>query len=305
MEDITEIQNSKDLMKRVLVGVDFSEPSRAALSKAVEFTEVSRGGILALHIVEQTLIDSLVEYSHLGSDEVLDNLELRLSRFASDLHPENSVIETKLIVGHPVKDFAMVADSFDPDLVILGAWGSRGPSPDCAGLTAKQIIQECRCDTLLIRASNAVAEGIVACVDFSTYDVPVINKASNLSRLESKSLEVLHVFYPPWEREGAISKSDKESDGADFAQEYEALLKGRIESLLVEVGLALADVKTSTLKCRKHSEGILSYLRENQPEIVVLGARGSSRIESMILGRIAERIVTGSETSVYIVKQPV
>lgn len=291
-----------DTIKRILVGIDFSEPSRAALSKAVEFTDGSRGKILALHVVEQTSLDSLADFSHLDSDEIIDDLELRLSRFAAELQPRNAVIETKLVVGHPVKHFAVTADSFDSNLIILGAWGSHGVASNHAGVTAKQIIQECHCDTLLARQPNSVVSGITACIDFSLFDKPVVSSAARLSRLEVEPLEVLHVFYPPWKREGATKNSPEVSD-ADFAQEYKALLQGRIENLLVEEGLALSSLKTTVLECLKHSEGILSYLSETNPAIVVLGARGSSRIESMILGRIAERIVTESETSVYIVRQ--
>jgi len=290
-------------MKRILVGVDFSEPSRDALTKAVELAEGSQRKILALHVVEQTLIDSLADVSHLDSDQIIGNLKLRLSGFASEIQSAKSFIETRLVVGHPVKEFAKVADSFEPDLVILGAWGSHGFTPDRAGFTAKQIVQECRCDTLLTRRPNPGVGGILACIDFSPYDRPVVKMAGHLSRLTGEPLEVLHVFFPPWKMEG-VSESSSVIADEDFAQEYKALLDGRIESVLLSEGISLLRAKTTVQESLKHSEGILSYIRESKPHLVVLGARGGSRIESMILGRIAERIVTGSGSSVYIVKRP-
>ncbi len=289
-------------MNRILVGIDFSPPSRTALEQAVEFTEGGHGKILALHVVEQTLINSLADFSHLNAEEIIDALELRLSRFAAEVPARDTVIETKLAVGHSVKQFATVADSFDPDLVILGAWGNHGEHADRAGFTAKQIVQECRCDTLLARETNSPSGGVLACIDFSPYDRSVVCTANSLARLEDAPLEILHVFYPPWKMEGA-GTTQKISD-ADFAQEYKALLQGRIENLLTVVEIGPTRAKSTVLDCQKHSDGILSYVKEQQPGIVVLGARGSSCIDSMILGRIAERIVTGADTSVYIVKRP-
>jgi len=290
-------------MNRILVGIDFSAPSRTALAKAVDLSTGHRGKILALHVVENAMIDSLVEHTHLERPEIIDNLELRLSRFAAELSATDSIIETRVVVGHPVKDFGTTADEFDPDLVVLGAWGSHGSSKKSAGFTAKQVVQECRCDAVLVRESAQNSRGVVACVDFSAYDKSVVAAAEQLRQQFFIPLEIIHVFYPSWKIDKFVEKHQEIFD-SDFTQEYKAILQGKLDNLIPVFEIGSSDVKTTVIECLRHSDGILAHLRKTEPEIVVIGARGSSRIESMILGRIAERIVTESEASVYLVKEP-
>ena len=120
---------------------------------------------------------------------------------------------------------------------------------------------------------------------------------------DKADLEILHVFFPPWKMKD-LTHAKLDELGPDFEQEYEAVLRGRLDKLVPKNihGVASFETTTTVIESKTHSGGILQHLKETEADVAVIGSRGASRIESMILGRIAERIVTESTSSVYVVK---
>jgi nucleotide-binding universal stress UspA family protein len=291
-------------IKKVLVGVDFSDASRAALIEAVRLAEQQRGQILVLHIVEDDMISAIEEYSHLSRDEIYSSISERLEAFCSESGARPESLKLEVRSGHPVKDFATVCDDINPDLVVMGAWGSQRHTDKSTGTTVKQIAQECKSDVLLVRPKDGGHfSKVTACIDFSEYDVAIVKAADQLCLAQEGILEILHIFYPPWKKTDLPGKDSKDVS-QDFETEYKAVLQGRLDALvpLNVHGVANFTTKTTVIETLKHSEGILNHLKISESDVAVIGARGQSRIESMILGRIAERIVTESPCSVYIVK---
>ena len=291
-------------VKRVLVGVDFSEASEHALIEALRLAQQQRAEVFVAHIIDSEMMQSLIEHSHLSKEQVIASIQTRLESFCENAGAKSGDIQLILKVGHAVKEFANLCDLHEPDLVVLGAWGSHSESHDSAGATAKQIVQEIRSDVLLMRPrENGKFSKVAACIDFSLYDKPVIRAADQICLADEGCLEILHVFYPSW-KEGNLSEADREKFSPDFEQEYKAVLRGRLDQLVPRNvhGVSSFETLTTIIESKTHSGGILNHLKKAKADVAVIGARGASKIESMILGRIAERIVTESSSSVYVVK---
>lgn len=182
--------------------------------------------------------------------------------------------------------------------------GSHAHPDHSTGVTAKQIVQEVKADVLLMRPrKNEKFSKVVACIDFSAFDKPVIRAADQICLADKARLEILHVFFPPWKLKD-ISQEKAGNFSDDFKQEYTALLRGRLDQLIPSNvhGVFSFETTTTAVETETHSGGILGHLKKSEADVAVIGSRGASRIESMILGRIAERVVTESTSSVYVVK---
>ena len=303
-ENLRTMNTKEKVIKNILVGVDFSDPSASAVTEAVRLARQQRGRVYILHIVEESMIEAIEKFSHLNQEEIISSVSSRLDSFCRDLIGAKEDLKTIVKLGHPVKEFANVADQLNPDLVVLGAWGQEHDTEKSSGTTVKQIVQECTTDVLLMRPRKVDHfSKVVACLDFSNYDVSIIRAADQLCLADKGSLELLHVFYPPW-KVAPLADEDKVVVTGDFEAEYEAVLQGRLDELvpLNEHGIAGFNTTTHVIEHARHSEGILQYLKREEADVVVVGARGTSKIESMILGRIAERVLTESPSSVYVVK---
>lgn len=292
------------LVGKVLVGVDFSTASKCAVIEAVRLAEPHQGTVRVLHIVEEDMTEALCRHSHLDREEVISSIAQRLAAFCEDAVGKIGELKLEVQVGDPVEDFKKASDDFQPDLVVLGAWGSQRHLDQSTGVTVKQIVEVCQSDVLLMRPRESVQfSHVLACIDFSDYDVPIIKAADHLCLAEDGSLEVLHVFYPPWKKE-ELSGKEAIVRTPDFKAEYKAVLQGRLDALvpLNIHGVSTFQTTTQVFENVEHCEGILHWLKTSTPDVVVIGARGQNKIDSMILGHIAERIVTESPCSVYIVK---
>lgn len=292
--------------RKILVGVDFSAGSSQALLEAGRIAREEDGAVHVAHIIDESLLNDLREYSHLDEEEIVSSYEKRLKVFCKEAGVSGRKLSTYVRIGHPVRTLSSLGDEIEPDLLLLGAWCEYRDDSSVIGVTARQILQESKSDVLLMRGSeNDRLHRVVACVDFSAYDTAVVKRAEMICRADRASLDLLHVFYPPWLSE--VSVDDERSERfEDRQREYRALLQGRLDRLVPPSSVLedAIEVKTVVRECARHAEGILSHLKRAEADLAVIGARGRSRIESMILGRIAERIVMHSSCSVYVVKNP-
>ncbi len=67
-------------------------------------------------------------------------------------------------------------------------------------------------------------------------------------------------------------------------------------------GVSTFKTSTKVIENESHFLGILQYLKTEAPDVVVIGARGQSKIETMILGRISEKVIAQAPSSVFVVK---
>jgi nucleotide-binding universal stress UspA family protein len=292
--------------RKIVVGVDFSEGSSRALLEAGRIAWEEHSTIHAVHIIDEALLSDLKEYSHLDEREMLSSIEERLKVFCQEAGLVGKSLSRVVQIGHPVKAFSSLCDEIDPDLLVLGAWCRYREDSEVMGVTARQILQESKSDVLLMRdREDNRMNRVVACVDFSEYDKAVVSVAEAVCRADRARLDILHVFYPPWLSEISPDGENREAF-EDREREYRALLQGRLDKLVPGSQKLEDAIETETVvkESARHCEGILGYIRKSGADLAVIGARGRSRIESMILGRIAERIVMNSGSSVYVVKNP-
>ncbi|MDF1859113.1 MAG: universal stress protein [Verrucomicrobiales bacterium] len=292
--------------KKILVGVDFSEGSSQALLEAGRIAWEENSTIHVVHIIDEALLSDLKEYSRLDEVGILSSFEERLKVFCQEAGLVGKSFPRIVQIGHPVKAFSSLCDEIEPDLLVLGAWCQHRAESGVMGVTARQILQESKSDVLLMRdRKDSRMNRVVACVDFSAYDEAVVSVAEAVCRAERARLDILHVFYPPWLSEVSLDGENGEAF-EDREREYRALLQGRLDKLVPRSQKLEDEIETETVvkECSRHCEGILSHIKKSGADLAVIGARGRSRIESMILGRIAERIVMNSSSSVYVVKNP-
>lgn len=112
----------------VLVAVDFSECSKAALRKAKSWSEGQAGKILALHVIDQSFIKACV-HQGLGTKKQIKNklfphAKEKLAEFLrrEGMNEEN----TQMIVceGIPCIEINKRAIEWDVDIIIMGSKGN-------------------------------------------------------------------------------------------------------------------------------------------------------------------------------------
>lgn len=140
-------------LRTILVPVDFSVPSRAALDYAIRLAQDFGGSLVVLHVLDPLLaagrLDStrlrrLKSSSRKEAEEQLQTLRRELVQ---------SGVRTKVFLRHgPATDIIVaLAVKAKADLIIMGSQGRTGLSRLMVGSVAERVVRYASCPVLVVR----------------------------------------------------------------------------------------------------------------------------------------------------------
>jgi universal stress protein A len=144
-------------LKRILVPVDFSGRSRAALGFAIGLAREQGAQIDLLHIVPgpSRLTVALDAYSgrpipH-SSDCVLTDARERMQSLVAAIDHQGVTIHPKIEEGDPAATIVRVATEESDDLIVLGTHGRIGLADLVLGSVAKRLLSCAPCPVVTLR----------------------------------------------------------------------------------------------------------------------------------------------------------
>lgn len=288
----------------IVVGVDFSEASLAALREAVRLAEPSGGRVIAVEVVEKDVLEEQTRYHKVAAEQALDRIHSNLIRHLA-VHGAHSGVEARVIVGSPFQGLVDVVKNVDADLLVLG---SRGwdHNPGTVGTVATRCVRRAPLPVLLVRRQHHGGfRRIVACTDFSPTATLALDRAVLLAKSEGATLDVVHVDYPVWLQPVHVQYDLQRIPGPDYQEQYRAAMRDRLATHLTDIAPdAPEDWKTHVLEDVRASDAISKFVKEVQADLIVLGTAGRSGLNALLLGTTAERLIYRSECSVLAVKPP-
>ncbi|HEX2868091.1 MAG TPA: universal stress protein [Ignavibacteriales bacterium] len=146
-----------NLIKKILVPVDFSEFSKNALRYAAQFAEENAAVKLYLIYVIEPVIypaDFSMGQVALPSVELEINLKAKdeLENLAKKEIPESMSYEVIIKTGKPFVEINETASEIDADLVIIASHGHTGMEHILFGSTAEKVIRKAPCPVLSLRS---------------------------------------------------------------------------------------------------------------------------------------------------------
>jgi len=128
---------------RILVPVDFSAASEAAVDHAREIAHTYGAEIDLLHVVEEPLYPSSygIDAAHFPTQEVVDRVEKQLADLVREkIGYEHAMI--KATVDHPVDGILNYVDSRDIDLVVIATHGRTGLDRMLLGSVTERVLRQ-------------------------------------------------------------------------------------------------------------------------------------------------------------------
>lgn len=149
------VATSKLPFKRVLCGVDFSEPSMAALNYALSMAKESGSTLTLLHVLE---------FPPEGEMSASVPFDMASYRSAVQTEATRRLVEvitddvrwwcqpaTKLLYGKPYAQILNAASETHADLIVLGVHGRNAFDLMVFGSTTNQVIRSATCPVLTLR----------------------------------------------------------------------------------------------------------------------------------------------------------
>ncbi len=144
-----------EMIKKILVPVDFSDYSKNALKYANQFAKFFNAQVSVIYVIEPLVYPSdfslgqvaipTVEYDM--QDKAKEELEVLVKEEFGDL--ENSKVIIK--AGKPFVEIIETAAEIDADLIIIATHGHTGVEHLLFGSTAEKVVRKAPCPVLSLR----------------------------------------------------------------------------------------------------------------------------------------------------------
>jgi universal stress protein E len=320
-----------DRPRLILVGIDFTPSSAAALSQALRLAGPAGGAdsgaaadeptqVVAAHIIETGMVIEMQEaYAPFVRDlpeSLMAEAQSRWASFCPEL-PGRQRVQLHVSVGSPIAELTRYTQELRPDLIIAGTHGASSSDAEGVGTLAAQLVRRIPAKVLLVRDSQTGPfTRIVACIDFSETSRRALVAAAQVAAQEGAELNILHVFRAPWKQVHWHSPTPEANP--DFQKQYADALRRRLEEFVRPVADELQaesggparitiDLFDSTSAgsgsvASGHGAGINEYARRVGADLIVLGTHGRSNLRAFFLGSTAERLLRHASCSVLAVQ---
>lgn len=267
-----------------------------------------------------TLVLCLEEFGQDGpGDElrqvIVAGLRVRLLALADDLRQRGVQTDVDILFGRTFIEAIVRVLRHQHDLVIKTARGFRADPLLGFGSTDMHLLRKCPCPVWMIHPEGGLygsshSGGIMAAVDPDPANATkhalstmIMQLATSLSLLEERPLHVVHAWHmpaqttfinSPWLR---ITEADLER----YATEVRETQRSRFDSLIAEFRPLVPSMQV------QFPEGLPERViprlaRENDVEVIVMATVGRTGVPGLIIGNVAESVLSQVDCSVLAIK---
>jgi nucleotide-binding universal stress UspA family protein len=272
---------------KMLVAFDGSQTSKNALIQALQFAPYKQKEITVITVtppLDFIAVRDIKEILRGQGEKILSEAE----RIAQE---EGVSIKTRLEVGDVFKKIIDTATTEESNLVIMGRRGITRLERALMGSVTTKIIGHSSRNVLIVpRDSTITWKNIVIATDGSKYSETAAQEALALVKRCNKKC-ALH----------AIAITRKSASDERITSSHDAL--GEIQSHAEQENI---QVDTLLIKGKPHEsihEAIIEYATEKNADIIVMGNRGRTSIQRLLIGSVAERVIGHTSCPVLVVKK--
>jgi nucleotide-binding universal stress UspA family protein len=287
-------------LEKILVGIDFTPASLAAIRRACELAR--EGTVRLLHVVDTAL---LPHHAFIGRDLVekyLDGLvaeaEMTIAELKRDLESSGTHVETAIRRGRPADEIIAAASGFD--LVAVGAHARDVLGRLTLGSVAEEVARRSRVPTLVVRESaegSSRVERVLLPIDVTEPCPEAIEAASTLADKLGAKLEAIHVIpwpvpMPTFHGGGALAAAQ-----ADIESRLRTDAPRAVRTLISQAIGRSASIHVATGSPAKE---IIAYARPG--DVIVCGTHGRGTLGRLAFGSVATKLLRGGPCPVLVVR---
>lgn len=290
--------------KQILVAIDFTDGSRAALDYGSFLARRIGAHLTALHVTPTYFsadpLPAFPEPAPLDPERqrrVLDQLSAFLTPPGSTQPVGKGVVRD----GDPADEILAQAAECAADLVVLGTHGRRGFERWILGSVTERLVRRTERPVLTVPASAGPAQldRVLCAVDLSPASAGVLEFAAGIAHAASSPLQVLYVasdthWYEPWPIAGIDIEAVRQAVAVS-ARERLAELVGRIvpASVPAELRVAFGNAPREITRASGEAAGL-----------VVIGASATSAVDRFFFGSTAQHVLRSGVGPVLLYRHP-
>ncbi|MGE5838921.1 MAG: universal stress protein [Deltaproteobacteria bacterium] len=298
------------LLKRILCATDFSDFSNHAIPYGIALAREFKAKLYVSHVID---LSSAAIYG-----EAVFALEEQQSRMTAYAHREMTRLigdeavdwEPLITVGNPANEIARLATDKQVDLAIAASHGRAGLKRLILGSVTERLMRTLPCPLWVVRspergflapASQAIQiKKILVGCDFSPDSSLAFEYGLSLAQEFLAELHLAHVVEPPIYDSLVKPSESRES----FRQQLRNTVQERLGQMVPEEARVWCKPVTALLAGQPHEE-LIKYALVNDIDLIVLGIRGRSLVETLLIGSTTGRVMRGAPCPVVSVQPAV
>ncbi|MHA3775233.1 universal stress protein [Verrucomicrobiota bacterium sgz303538] len=301
-------------LQKIIVPVDFSEPSLKALDVAQALAERFGASLHFVHIVEPTpFMTSLPELPIVMPDsDVAKHWDEMLTRLTRERAEGNIKTSSEVRLGKASDEIVAIAEKSGADMLVIATHGRTGLKRVLMGSTAERVVRHAPCPVLVVRERKG-AEGagtggtaklaqfrrILVPTDFSPLSQAALNYAGRFAEQFGAELVLLHCIYFP------VNGLGVEYHIYDTAVVADAAMKAAESRMatLIRENVPQQVVTKYEVRTGPPIGEIPEYVSSIDADLVICATHGRTGLKRALLGSTAEGIVRHTPCSVLVVPE--
>lgn len=287
-------------VRQAIVALELGATDNTILEYLDFFTkEIPTGAAYFLHVLPKfDLLNTMMEREAQSfvsnyeiNDEVITRMEQKIRSRLTDEHTVH--IEFDVKEGSPLEELLEDTNDVKADLVVIGQ--RSGVSQH--GILAKNLARKVQCNALVIPdKAKPRLRRILVPVDFSEYAIKALRTAVaiNLELYEPAEIVCLNIYEVPNLSVYKIQKTKeqfKDMLEKDHRDAFHAFLNTHIPEYKDSIKVELV--------CRENAgiaQHIMDYAENIKADLIVVGAKGHSQVELLLMGSVTEKLLAINET---------
>jgi len=293
-------------LKNILSATDFSDTSNLAVSYGQKLAKEYSARLLLCHVLSvptgygEALPDPFIQQSRM-----MDQATERFSRW---MEGQSIDWEPIVSIGSAAEEITRYAEEKKVDLAICATHGRSGLKRLILGSVTERLIRSLTCPVLVVRPQAVEPAGsssgevrfqriLVGC-DFSPDSDLAFQYALSLAQEYLSELHVVHVIEPPIYKH-MLNAAKVEG----IRQPLRGQLKEKLSDMVPQDAHNWCKPVTALLAGEPYDE-LIKYAVVNEIDLVVLGLRGRTLVETLLMGSTTDRVIRQAPCAVLSV-QPV
>lgn len=296
--------------RNILVAIDFSPDSNAALQQAVWMARRDGAKITLAHTLPN--LSRLVEtVSHQGQvdflygegtafhREVQLESETRMRQLIADVNAASREVEIVTMLGSPDTQITRLVQQNQFDLVFAGSRGMTNWEQFFTGSTSKRLIRNCPASVWIVKREDMKPpNAVLAATDFSDVSRQAVLEGLWIANQASADFHLVHVVDSMEVSEEIFSRVPS---GGSLRREINEEAARRLDTFVASLHADSECIqKHLTYGAPWQEVGRLAkHLKVN---LIAMGTIGRSGIKGLLLGNTAEKILDTCDCSILTVK---
>jgi nucleotide-binding universal stress UspA family protein len=295
--------------RRILCATDLSESSEAVIGYGAAIAEAFGGKLYAAYVVEVPVPAAPAAAQALSTEQMTEIAEAGRQKLSDLLSGKAEKTEAIVRHGPAAETLADLAVALKTDLAVIATRGLSGFRRLVLGSVTERLIRIISCPLLIVNTKQAGPDRIpagawqpkrmlVGC-DFSPDSARALETALSLAQEFEAELHLLHAIEPFAYRDMLLPETTSENLKDRIAPE----MHRRLQEIIPEDVNAWCSIQIACLSGKAHEE-LLRYAKRQKMDLIVLGVRGHSLMESLLLGSTTDRVIRQASCPVLSVCPP-